>query len=175
MKIGPIVDRARALRRDGTEAERRLWSRLRRRQLGAHFRRQHPIAGFVLDFCCLRGNLVIEVDGAQHGEPGNAARDARRDRVLGELGFRVLRFCNRDVLCETDSVVEQIRHELARAAPPPAPLRGATSPFGLSLLHISPCPSEKLTTGSGGDRVAPSLRIGRGACDGAKYADLDRC
>ena len=66
-------DRARALRAAQTEVERKLWQRLRNRQLdGAKFRRQHPIGSYIADFCCLDARLVIELDGSQHGEQRRA-------------------------------------------------------------------------------------------------------
>src|SRR3954452_21915396 len=85
------------LRRDMTEAERRLWSGLRLQQLrGFKFRRQHLLGNYVLDFVCLSARLVIEVDGGQHAEA--AAVDDRRSRLLSEAGFRLLRFWNNEVL-----------------------------------------------------------------------------
>ncbi len=75
----PIVKRARALRRAQTDPERLLWSKLRNRGLdGAKFRRQEPLRGFVVDFCCLEKRLVIELDGDPHGREPMASRDARR-------------------------------------------------------------------------------------------------
>jgi very-short-patch-repair endonuclease len=59
-------DRARRLRRDQTDAERRLWMRLRRHQLGVQFRRQHPIGPYIVDFCCVERMMVVELDGGQH-------------------------------------------------------------------------------------------------------------
>ncbi|MDO9315239.1 MAG: DUF559 domain-containing protein [Burkholderiaceae bacterium] len=70
-----------------TDAERRLWSRLRGEQLGVKFRRQHPLGGYVLDFACLEPKVVIEVDGSQHLD--QAGYDDRRSAWLAERGFRV--------------------------------------------------------------------------------------
>ena len=85
-------DQARRLRRDQTETERRLWARLRARQLcGAKFRRQHPIGRFVADFCCLEHGLVVELDGGQHFESRQMKRDAKRDAFL-RLHSYCLRF-----------------------------------------------------------------------------------
>jgi len=78
------------LRREQTEAEARLWSRLRSRQVtGAKFRRQLALAPFVEDFCCLEVGLIVEVDGGQHAERQGA--DASRSEQLEAKGFRVLR------------------------------------------------------------------------------------
>jgi len=101
------TQRARHLRRNATDAERVLWNRLRRNQLnGHHFRRQVPIGAFVADFTCASKKLIVEVDGGQHAE--RAAADAIRTRYLEKEGYRVLRFWNNDVLCNTDGVVETI-------------------------------------------------------------------
>src|SRR5690242_13265404 len=88
--------RARRLRRDATDAERRLWYRLRARQIdGAKFVRQEPIGPYVADFVCREQRLVVELDGGQHATD---KRDAMRDDWLRQHGYRVLRFWNNDVL-----------------------------------------------------------------------------
>ena len=112
----------RNLRNAMTDAERRLWSVLRSRQLdGCKFRRQHPYFRYILDFVCLERRLVVEVDGGQHA---GSQEDAQRDRFLAEGGFRVLRFWNNDVLTQTQAVAEEIhRHlvDLAQHHPLPGP------------------------------------------------------
>jgi very-short-patch-repair endonuclease len=100
---------ARQLRRDETDAERSLWQRLRNGALGVKFRRQHPLAMYVLDFCCLSHRLCIELDGEQHGDPEALLRDAERDQALGRIGFRVVRFGNRQVLTQPHVVLDVIR------------------------------------------------------------------
>lgn len=106
------TDRARNLRRNATDAERRLWSRLRRNQLkDHHFRRQVPIGPYVADFVCAPKKLIVEVDGGQHVD--RQAADDARTRYLESEGFRVLRFWNNDVLGNTDGVVETILATLA--------------------------------------------------------------
>ncbi len=100
---------SRVLRTDMTEAEQFLWSRLRRKQLrGVQFYRQKPLDHFIVDFFAPAAKLVIEVDGSQHLEAEHRERDQQRDLFLVERGLKVLRFDNRQVLCETDSVVEEI-------------------------------------------------------------------
>ena len=100
------TERARRLRRVPTEAEKKLWNRLRARSLGGHkFARQEPIGPYVVDFVCRGQRLVIEVDGGQHATD---TRDAARDRWLAEHRYRVLRFWNNDVLRNTDGVLETI-------------------------------------------------------------------
>ena len=114
---------AKTLRVGMTDAERRLWSRLRFEQLGVKFRRQHPIGSYVLDFASLAPKLAVEVDGSQHLE--QLAYDERRTAWLEARGFRVLRFWANEVLAETDGVVARIVEALAELAPTPAlPQRG---------------------------------------------------
>ncbi|MES1244469.1 MAG: DUF559 domain-containing protein [Acidobacteriota bacterium] len=103
--MAELTDLARELRKQMTDAERLLWSRLRRRFLGTKFRRQVPLGDFIVDFACMGSRLVIEVDGGQHLE--NAA-DRVRDRWLEENGFRVLRFWNHEVLQNLDGVLVRI-------------------------------------------------------------------
>ncbi len=98
-------DNAKRLRREMTDAERRLWKHLRAGRLeGFKFRRQHPVPPYVLDFCCVEVGLAIELDGSQHSE----ARDASRSRYLESQGWRIVRFWDNDVLNKTDAVVEAI-------------------------------------------------------------------
>ncbi|MCD6187483.1 MAG: endonuclease domain-containing protein [Desulfuromusa sp.] len=104
-----LKESSRNLRNNVTEAERLLWSRLRRKQLQEiQFYRQKPIGNFIVDFYAPAVCLVIEVDGSQHLGMEHRVRDELRDEFLAELGLTVLRFDNRQVLSETDAVVEQI-------------------------------------------------------------------
>jgi very-short-patch-repair endonuclease len=125
--LKPVAPRAavhaKALRRNPTEPERRLWWHLRRRLTteGTHFRRQVAIGPYVADFCCLGRRLVVEVDGNQHGFDRAAPYDAKRTGYLESQGFRVLRFTNRDVMVEIDSVLDTILAALAPATPTPDP------------------------------------------------------
>ena len=115
-------DQARRLRRDQTETERRLWARLRARQLcGAKFRRQHPIGRFIADFCCPEHGLVVELDGGQHAMQAEA--DQRRSAFLRRRGFRVLRFWDNQVVEDIDAVLEQIVEALRDPHPYPLPGR----------------------------------------------------
>jgi len=113
------VERAKALRKQMTDAERRLWYRLRaHRFLGLKFKRQVPIGPYVADFANLRAKVVIEVDGGQHAE---SQRDMDRDRFLSEQGFRVLRFWNDEVLRSTEEVLEVISTAVQSAKQTPSP------------------------------------------------------
>jgi very-short-patch-repair endonuclease len=106
---------ARALRTDMTDAERKLWYRLRAHRFNdASFRRQVPIGPYIADFVCLKARLIVEVDGGQHG----TERDATRDAWLRNQDFRVLRFWNNDVHSNLDGVLHVIAETLERALPP---------------------------------------------------------
>jgi very-short-patch-repair endonuclease len=105
------LGRAKRLRREMTEAEKKLWRGLREGELGAHrFRKQMPAGPYVLDFCCLRKKLVIEVDGGQHAEISTA--EERRNRWLRSEGYTVLRFWNNEVLENLDGVLWRIEEVL---------------------------------------------------------------
>lgn len=115
------VGKARSLRANQTDAEQFLWYRLRNRRLhGWRFRRQHEIDLFIVDFVCPDAALIVELDGGQHGE--QLIYDEARTRKLQDLGYRVLRFWNNDVLKNLDSVLEVIAEALASPAPHPSPL-----------------------------------------------------
>ena len=104
---GLQVATARHNRHNLTDAERAFWRRVRYRQLGGfRFRRQAPIGPYIVDFVCFERRLVIEVDGGQHGQAGEA--DRTRSDWLERNGFRVLRFWNHHVLQAPDSVMEAV-------------------------------------------------------------------
>ena len=103
--------KARSLRTHPTDAELHLWSRLRRKQIrGVQFYRQKPIGNYIADFYAPAAKLVIELDGAQHLERGQANYDAQRTTDLEQQGLKVIRFDDRQVLLETESVLEAIFH-----------------------------------------------------------------
>ncbi|MFN3233713.1 MAG: endonuclease domain-containing protein [Alphaproteobacteria bacterium] len=115
------VERARNLRRNQTDAEKRLWCFLRNRQLaGFKFNRQVPVGPYVADFICRTEKLIIEIDGGQHAFQKQA--DAKRTKYLAAKGYRVIRFWNNDVLKNTEGVLETIRSELMNSPPHPDPL-----------------------------------------------------
>jgi very-short-patch-repair endonuclease len=100
---------SRDLRNNMTDAEQLLWARLRRKQiLGVQFYRQKPIAGYIADFYCATAKLVVELDGSQHFLPEHKLQDEERDKLMAALGLLVLRFDNRQVLMETESVISII-------------------------------------------------------------------
>jgi very-short-patch-repair endonuclease len=128
------VARARELRRDMTDAEKKLWWHLRRLSIEeSHFRRQASIGPYFADFVSHRYRLVIEVDGSGHGEIHQATYDAERTAFLESRGYRVLRFWNNEVLNEIDAVMNAIYAALCRVAPPtpdPSPPRASRAGGG---------------------------------------------
>ena len=115
-----MKSRARALRRNMTDAERLLWRSLRDRQMGGwKFRRQHPIRPFIVDFVCVDRKLIIEVDGGQHAN--KVQEDASRSAYLRNKGYRLLRFWNNQVLKETEAVLDMILAALDDDTPSPRP------------------------------------------------------
>ncbi len=106
-------ERARELRKTMTRQEVKPWVRLRElRALGFHFRRQSPIARYIVDFECRRTRVVVEIDGNQHGFDEHRIRDERRDLTLKALGYRVLRFTNQDVDRNMDGVFATIHRTI---------------------------------------------------------------
>ncbi|MEX2034427.1 MAG: endonuclease domain-containing protein [Xanthobacteraceae bacterium] len=125
------LEQAKRLRKSMTDAERRLWYRLRAHRFeGCKFKRQVPIGPYIVDFACLNHGLVVELDGGQHAE---SDRDLARDEFLSAKGFRVLRFWNNDALKNSggvlDEIVKVLRGQTCAPSPgalgaPPSPLRG---------------------------------------------------
>ena len=95
-------------RRPMTPAEVRLWQELRGNKLGIHFRRQHVIGTYIVDFVSLKNHLVIEIDGEYHLNPEQQESDRIRTAYLEQQGFRVIRFTNSQVLTDIDSVMSRI-------------------------------------------------------------------
>ena len=114
------VNRARALRHEMTDAERKLWTILREGGIdGFAFRRQVPIGPFIADFVCHNAKLIIEVDGGQHEL--DSAREVARTEFLEREGYRVLRFWNNEVLSNLEGVHAVISAALGGSSPPPNP------------------------------------------------------
>jgi very-short-patch-repair endonuclease len=102
-----LKERSRDLRKNLTDAEQKLWHKLRSKQINDHkFRRQFVLGNYIVDFICLDKRLIIEVDGGQHMD--NVDYDLKRDEWLKSQNFKVLRFWNNQVLNEIDSVLEVI-------------------------------------------------------------------
>ena len=104
---------AKALRNCQTIAEKLLWSRLRNNQLGYHFRRQHPLSKYVVDFYCEALKLVIEVDGSIHADPIVVIEDKSKEESLVSYGLVVIRFTNDAVVKDVDAVVQLIRNKIS--------------------------------------------------------------
>jgi very-short-patch-repair endonuclease len=114
------LDRARSLRRDMTDAEKKLWEILRGRGIaGFDFRRQVPIGPYITDFLCHKARIIIEAEGGQHDL--TSQREMTRTAFLNGEGYRVLRFWNNEVLSSLDGVYETISSALDRVSPPPNP------------------------------------------------------
>jgi len=113
-----LKQRSRQLRNNMTDAERRLWAKIRMKQLkGYHFYRQKPIGDYIVDFFCPRAKLVIEVDGSQHSSDETTEYDKIREEYLASLGLKVLRFINTEVLKNIDGVIEKIEKEIPLSPP----------------------------------------------------------
>ena len=122
---GIAFQRARALRRKSTPAEKRLWQALRNRRLADFkFRRQHPIGPFIVDFFCNPAELVIEVDGDVHDIPEVMEYDLRREKCLKNLGLKILRFRNEEVMVNLSAVLEEIVRCLQANSSSPRPSPG---------------------------------------------------
>ncbi len=130
-----LIAFARQMRQAPTEAERKLWALLRRGRLEGHrFRRQVPVAGYILDFCCLRAGLGVEADGGQHYDSQALEYDRRRTQALAEKGIRMLRFSDYEILKHGDAVAESIYQQLLKNPlpnpPPEIPGEGVRAPTG---------------------------------------------
>ncbi|MGL4635944.1 MAG: endonuclease domain-containing protein [Beijerinckiaceae bacterium] len=124
-RADPRTGRARALRRNATLEERRVWFRLRQLDVGGHFRRQVPVGPYFADFAHHGLKLIIEIDGGQHGTPSRALQDEKRDQWFAANGYRTLRFWNHEVRENIDGVIDTvlatIGHVETEIVPPPQP------------------------------------------------------
>ena len=119
---GEVLNKAKTLRTNQTEAEQRLWYHLRaHRFMGLKFKRQKPMGRYIVDFVCMERQLIIELDGGQHAE--QMAYDQHRDAWLRSQGYTVLRFWNNEVMHQLEDVLEQIRNTIS-LSPSPSPTRG---------------------------------------------------
>ena len=104
-----LKELSRSLRKNMTESEKLLWTRIRKKQiLGIQFYRQKPIKNFIVDFYAPRVKLVIEIDGSQHLEENYRKKDQERDYQLNKVGIEVLRFNSREVIKNIEDVLEII-------------------------------------------------------------------
>jgi len=100
------------------EAEKQLWQRIRKKQLGMKFRRQHGVGRYIADFYCSEYKLVIELDGDSHGSLEAQAYDAERNIFMLEIGLNVLRFTNQEVFTNIEGILEQIQKQVKSKTPP---------------------------------------------------------
>lgn len=122
-------ERTRHLRHSSTDAEQKLWSRLRSRRLnGAKFRRQHPVGPFIVDFFCSSALLIIELDGSGHAECEQQTYDQERTRYIEERGLKVLRFWNHQIFQEMELVLQCIADAVAERSPHPTRSGGPPLP-----------------------------------------------
>ena len=107
---------AKILRQNSTDAERKLWSALRDRQLlGFKFVRQQPIGPYIADFACREADLIVELDGGQHAQ---STKDEQRTEALAHHGYQVVRFWNHDVLTNVEGALQLIAEHLNKAPSP---------------------------------------------------------
>ncbi|HYD24338.1 MAG TPA: endonuclease domain-containing protein [Croceibacterium sp.] len=154
-----LLPLAKRMRREPTDAERRLWSILRAKRLvGWKFERQQQIDHYIVDFVCFAARLIVEADGSQHAE--NVA-DQTRTAYLEREGFRVLRFWNNDILTNPDGVAMAILAALETPLPNPSPARGEGLDGNGPSSSSSPLAGEE-----GARREAAGRRGGEGALHG---------
>jgi len=148
-------DFARQLRGRMTEAEQRLWFHLRRDQLGVRFYRQKPLGPYIVDFHAPKAKLVIELDGSQHyDDPTQKEKDSSRDAWLSAQGHKVLRFDDRQMLTETQAVLEvifQVVRQSTGGEIPPTP------PFAKGGANPATLIEGPLTGANGGGNPPPSI------------------
>jgi glutamate 5-kinase len=176
--IRPTNPYARRLRQEATDAEQKLWLEVRNRRLGGFkFRRQATIGPYVVDFLCPEHALIVEVDGSQH----NPEADAERSAFLEDLGYRVVRFWNNEVLQNLEGVLQSLLAVLAQAAaepesPSPNPLPQAGEGYYGSAVPLFPpasCPRLIVKIGSA-LLVDPDGGVRRAWLDGIAADIADR-
>lgn len=110
----PVIFKyAKELRNNPTQAEQILWEYLKNKQLGAKFRRQHPISNYIADFYCHKLRLVIEIDGDYHADVEQMRYDKFRSEELEKFEIKVIRFSNKQVLNDIEFVLKQLKQEIS--------------------------------------------------------------
>lgn len=110
-----FISKAKIMRKHSTEAETLLWNHIRNKNIeDCNFRRQHPVAGYILDFYCPKLKLAIELDGSGHAKDNKVEKDKKRTTDLEKIGIKVLRFWNNEVLQNIESVVDVITVEITK-------------------------------------------------------------
>ena len=112
MKLSKVMlNNSRTLRKNQTKEEKKLWFQFLNK-LPVRFWRQKVIENYIVDFCCPKLKLIVELDGSQHYEEKHSAKDTERDKFLNSLGYTVLRYSNKQVNCEFKSVCADIYSHL---------------------------------------------------------------
>lgn len=107
--------RRRKLRKEQTDAERKVWSILRRKQIGeVKFYRQYSVGPYIIDFYCPARRFAIELDGSQHGEASQRQYDEKRSEYLAQLGVQVMRFWDDEVMRNIAGVWQKIKEEIEK-------------------------------------------------------------
>lgn len=104
-----LIERARKMRKEPTEAESILWKVLKNKNLGVKIRRQHPIGDYIVDFVDLKSGTIIEVDGGYHNDFNQQVYDEIRTNVLMGKGYTVIRFTNEEVINSLEKVISCIK------------------------------------------------------------------
>jgi ATP-dependent DNA helicase RecG len=125
-------------KKKSTQAENILWEYLRDKNLNSKFRRQHIIDVFIVDFICLEKNLIIEVDGGYHNTAEQREADELRTNILNEIGFKVIRFTNEEVINNTETVLKKITSILESL--PSGEVGGAIIPPHVLVMTATPIP-----------------------------------
>ena len=129
-----MKEKAKEMRMKPTHAEETMWELLRKHKIGEHFRRQHIIGDYIVDFVCLNKRLIIEVDGGYHLTHEQQQEDAIRETALKRYGFTILRFTNDEVLVDYENVINKITSSLQSL--PSRGSREGARPLG-SIGHLS--------------------------------------
>ena len=131
-----LKNTARILRKNMTDTENLLWSRIRRKQLkGYQFYRQKTVGNYIVDFYCPSARLIIELDGSQHYEEEGTRKDKVRDQYLTGLGFQVMRFPSIEVFDYINGIVDEIYEQLPVESPQP-PFPKGEKENGMSALAV---------------------------------------
>ncbi|MBD0368129.1 MAG: endonuclease domain-containing protein [Flavisolibacter sp.] len=107
-----IFQYAELLRKNMTPAEKMLWDRFYKNQLGVRIRRQHPIGKYIADFYCHEAKLIIEIDGDIHLIKENKEYDIGREVCLNEFGIEIIRFTNDEVMNNVEEVIQKIKSKI---------------------------------------------------------------